>query len=82
MDQAKEFHNLDDTSDGLFRELGPGVTTRIFSGEQAMLSGRGPRSGPDPTVLWHRTGTDRPGEAGWRALLLCIGIVARHLRLR
>jgi quercetin dioxygenase-like cupin family protein len=38
MDQAKEFHNLDDASDGLFRELGPGVTTRIFSGEQAMLS--------------------------------------------
>ena len=38
MDQAKEFHNLDDTSDGLFRELGRGVTTRIFSGEQAMLS--------------------------------------------
>jgi quercetin dioxygenase-like cupin family protein len=38
MDQAKEFHNLDDTSDGLFRELAPGVTTRIFSGEQAMLS--------------------------------------------
>ena len=38
MDQAKEFHNLDDTSDGLFRELSPGVTTRIFSGEQAMLS--------------------------------------------
>src|SRR6266487_2169201 len=38
MDQAQEFHNLDDTSDGLFRELGRGVTTRIFSGEQAMLS--------------------------------------------
>src|SRR5436309_7449240 len=38
MDQAKEFHNLDDTSDGLFRELAPGVTTRIFSGEQTMLS--------------------------------------------
>ena len=38
MDQSKEFHNLDDTSDGLFRELAPGVTTRIFSGEQAMLS--------------------------------------------
>jgi quercetin dioxygenase-like cupin family protein len=38
MNQAKEFNNLDDTSDGLFRELGPGVTTRIFSGEQAMLS--------------------------------------------
>jgi len=38
MDQAKEFHNLNDASDGLFRELGPGVTTRIFSGDQAMLS--------------------------------------------
>jgi quercetin dioxygenase-like cupin family protein len=38
MDQAKEFHNLDDTADGLFRELCSGVTTRIFSGEQAMLS--------------------------------------------
>ena len=38
VDQAKEFHNLDDTSDGLFRELGPGMTTRISSGEQAMLS--------------------------------------------
>ena len=38
MDQAKEFHNLDDAADGLFRELCPGVTTRIFSGEQAMLS--------------------------------------------
>jgi hypothetical protein len=25
MDEAKEFHNLDDTSDGLFRELAPGV---------------------------------------------------------
>src|SRR6059058_804220 len=38
MHRAKEFHNLDDVSDGLFRELAPGVTTRIFSGEQAMLS--------------------------------------------
>src|SRR6266480_3701541 len=36
--RVKKFHNLDDTSDGLFRELAPGVTTRIFSGEQAMLS--------------------------------------------
>jgi len=34
MDQAKEFHNLHNTADGLFRELAPGVTTRIFSGEQ------------------------------------------------
>jgi quercetin dioxygenase-like cupin family protein len=36
--QSAEFHHLDDTSDGLFRELGPGLTTRIFAGEQAMLS--------------------------------------------
>ena len=38
MSQKDEFHNLDDTGDGLFRELAAGVTTRIFSGEQAMLS--------------------------------------------
>ena len=38
MSQAKEFHNLDNPADGLFRELAPGVTTRIFAGEQAMLS--------------------------------------------
>jgi quercetin dioxygenase-like cupin family protein len=36
--QKSEFHNLDDESDGLFRELGEGLTTRIFAGEQAMLS--------------------------------------------
>jgi quercetin dioxygenase-like cupin family protein len=38
MSQAKEFHNLDSTVDGLLRELAPGVSTRIFPGEQAMLS--------------------------------------------
>jgi quercetin dioxygenase-like cupin family protein len=38
MSQASEFHNIDDPNDGLFRELGAGLTTRIFSGEQAMLS--------------------------------------------
>jgi quercetin dioxygenase-like cupin family protein len=38
MSQASEFHNLDNPNDGLFRELGPDLTTRIFSGEQAMLS--------------------------------------------
>jgi quercetin dioxygenase-like cupin family protein len=38
MSQRSEFHHLDDLSDGLFRELAPGLTTRIFSGEQAMLS--------------------------------------------
>jgi quercetin dioxygenase-like cupin family protein len=36
--QAKEFHNLDTPEDGLFREFAPGLTTRIFAGEQAMLS--------------------------------------------
>lgn len=38
MSQRDEFHNLADTAAGLFRELAPGVTTRIFAGEQAMLS--------------------------------------------
>lgn len=38
MSQTDEFHNLETTTDGLFRELGPGLTTRIFAGEQAMLS--------------------------------------------
>ena len=36
--QKKEFHNLDTPHDGLFRELAPGLTTRIFAGEHAMLS--------------------------------------------
>ena len=38
MSQRSEFHNLDQPVDGLLRELAAGVTTRIFSGEQAMLS--------------------------------------------
>jgi quercetin dioxygenase-like cupin family protein len=38
MSQRDEFHNLHDSAAGLFRELAPGVTTRIFAGEQAMLS--------------------------------------------
>lgn len=38
MSQRDEFHRLDDAAAGLFRELAPGVTTRIFAGEQAMLS--------------------------------------------
>jgi quercetin dioxygenase-like cupin family protein len=38
MSQADEFHSVEDPSDGLFRELAPGLTTRIFAGEQAMLS--------------------------------------------
>ncbi|MDB5415354.1 MAG: oxdC [Rubritepida sp.] len=38
MSQAEEFHNIHDETQGLARELAPGVTTRIFPGEQAMLS--------------------------------------------
>ncbi|KAA2214645.1 cupin domain-containing protein [Teichococcus oryzae] len=38
MSQSKEFHNLDNETGGIFRELAAGVTTRIFAGEQAMLS--------------------------------------------
>jgi quercetin dioxygenase-like cupin family protein len=38
MSQAEEFHNLHDEASGLARELAPGVTTRIFPGEHAMLS--------------------------------------------
>ena len=38
MSQKSEFHNLNYPHDGLFRDLAPGLTTRIFAGEQAMLS--------------------------------------------
>ncbi len=38
MSQKAEFHNLQRPDDGLLRELAEGVTTRIFAGEQAMLS--------------------------------------------
>ena len=36
--QAQNFHNLNDPTQGLKRELAPGMTTRIFAGENAMLS--------------------------------------------
>ena len=36
--QADEFHNLDTGTDGIHRELAPGLTARIFAGEHAMLS--------------------------------------------
>ncbi len=32
------FFNLNDPSQGIERELAPGITTRIFPGDQAMLS--------------------------------------------
>ncbi len=35
---ADEFFNLNDPGQGIQRELAPGITTRIFPGEQAMLS--------------------------------------------
>ena len=38
MSQKAEFHNLDNPHDGLLRELAPGLSTRIFTGEHAMLS--------------------------------------------
>jgi quercetin dioxygenase-like cupin family protein len=38
MGQRDEFYNIDDVSSGIARELGPGLNTRIYAGEQAMLS--------------------------------------------
>ena len=38
MTHDQHFFNLDDASQGIARELAPGLTTRIFDGDQAMLS--------------------------------------------
>lgn len=38
MSQSENFFRLADESQGIPRELGPGVTTRVFPGDQAMLS--------------------------------------------
>ena len=38
MSEAQEFFNLHDLTQGIQRELGPGLTTRIFVGDQSMLS--------------------------------------------
>ncbi len=38
MASEQNFFNLDDTTQGILRELAPGLTTRIFVGDQAMLS--------------------------------------------
>jgi len=70
MDQAKELHNLEDTSDGQFRELGPGVTTRFFSGEQAMLSVT-PKASRIITP-------NRSGACFWKALLCAFRMVRRY----
>ncbi|MEM7172189.1 MAG: cupin domain-containing protein [Pseudomonadota bacterium] len=38
MSNAEEFFNLDDLTQGIKRQLAPGLDTRIFVGEQSMLS--------------------------------------------
>ena len=38
MSAQQEFFNLDDQTQGIQRQLAEGITTRIFPGEQAMLS--------------------------------------------
>ena len=38
MSAASEFHNLHDETQGIQRELGPGLATRIFVGDHSMLS--------------------------------------------
>lgn len=38
MSETENFFSLDDLAQGIQRELGPGLTTRIFVGDQAMLS--------------------------------------------
>ncbi len=38
MDETAEFYNLDDQTQGLRRELAPGLVARIFVGDQSMLS--------------------------------------------
>ena len=38
MPDHPEFHNIDDSSDALVRELAPGVMASIYPGDQAMFS--------------------------------------------
>ena len=38
MKDRQPFFNLHDLSQGIARELGPGIATRIFAGDNAMLS--------------------------------------------
>lgn len=38
MSQRENFFNIDASGTGIERELGPGLTTRIFVGEHAMVS--------------------------------------------
>ena len=36
--RVENFHHIDDLEAGIFRELGEGISTRIFPGQQAMIS--------------------------------------------
>ena len=38
MSAKREFYNLDNPTQGIKRELAPGLTARIFAGDHAMLS--------------------------------------------
>ena len=38
MGTTENFFNLDDLTQGITRELAPGLSTRVFAGEHAMLS--------------------------------------------
>ena len=38
MNDEPDFFNLDNPTQGIKRELGPGINTRIFPGDQSMLS--------------------------------------------
>ena len=38
MSQHPEFHNIDDSSDAIVRQLADGLTAHIYPGDQAMIS--------------------------------------------
>ena len=38
MTPGDDFFNLDDPDQGIFRQLAPGISTRVFVGDKAMLS--------------------------------------------
>lgn len=38
MPKGETFFNIDDLTQGLARELAPGISTRVFAGDHAMLS--------------------------------------------
>lgn len=38
MSEAENFFNIDDLTQGIGRDLGPGLSTRIFAGDHAMVS--------------------------------------------